>query len=969
MKLDNCVPGRAEQIRPAGRPVIKLRTACAALVLLAATQPGLLRAVDTNYVDIIHVPIVGERALHILSPTLLELYFVNSKQPDPATVDSWNWVTNDADFAPPDMSSIRVEVNGHADSVTGIGFKRRPLYAPLNYWDLRIGNYLYLNLSTPIADNQTVTITNDGSLWPTTNSFTAVADPLRFNPAIHVNQEGYTPEFPKKGIVGYYLGNLGEMTFPTNSFSIVNAQNGATVYHGTMTIRPDVGYNYTPTPYQNVKEADFSSVTAPGQYLLVVPGLGASLPFQINEGIAMGFARTYALGIYQQRSGCAVSMPFTRFTHAADHLAPATVPTNDSAPFQFTWMTVSNYAINLNSDNPPQVAALLTNYNAQLYPFVNPGPVQVSGGHFEAGDYNRVTYNSAQLIHTLAFAADSLPGVGALDNLGIPESGDGISDVLQEAKWEADFLVKMQDTDGGFYYSVYPQFREYEGDVLPENGDPQVVWPKNSASTAAAVAALAQISSSPRFKQAYPQVASNYLASALLGWKFLTNAIATYGTAGTYQEVQHFGDDFTDQDELAWAACELYLATGNPKYETNLFNWFPDPTDPGTFKWGWIRMFMCYGNAARDYAFAVKSGRLNAGQINSNYLAECITTITNCANDNLGWSQDNAYGSSFPDLTKAYRGGGWYFSPEQAFDIVVGYQFNPSPSYLDAIVRNLNYEGGCNPVNMTFVTGLGWRRERNVVDQYSANDGRALPKDGVPISNITPEFVYTWQYGVELYYLTFPADGADTAPYPYYDRWCDDWNVSTEASTTDTARNFAVAAWLAAQTSSSSQAWTSTNATIVAPVGSRMPGQSVTISLHVADTNLSQARIIWEPIGQEVSIGGTNFTFTLPVNNGTQEVEAEVQWPDGRRAFARNSIVISGDLPPLLSNLQMLAGGSISFSLTGVPQATYAIQASTDMAHWQPIGTNVLSGSGSVTINDPAAAGYSNRYYRAVKIQ
>ena len=43
-----------------------------------------------------------------------------------------------------------------------------------------------------------------------------------------------------------------------------------------------------------------------------------------------------------------------------------------------------------------------------------------------------------------------------LDNLGIPESGDGISDVLQEAKWEADFLAKMQDTDGGFYFLVYP---------------------------------------------------------------------------------------------------------------------------------------------------------------------------------------------------------------------------------------------------------------------------------------------------------------------------------------------------------------------------------------------------------------------------------------------------------------------------------------------------------------------------------
>ena len=76
------------------------------------------------------------------------------------------------------------------------------------------------------------------------------------------------------------------------------------------------------------------------------------------------------------------------------------------------------------------------------------------------------------------FAVDSLPGVAALDNLGIPESGDGISDVMQEAKWEADYLAKMQDTDGGFYFLVYPQNREYESNVMPDHGDPRSSGPK-----------------------------------------------------------------------------------------------------------------------------------------------------------------------------------------------------------------------------------------------------------------------------------------------------------------------------------------------------------------------------------------------------------------------------------------------------------------------------------------------------------
>src|SRR5207248_2992174 len=110
------------------------------------------------------------------------------------------------------------------------------------------------------------------------------------------------------------------------------------------------------------------------------------------------------------------------------------------------------------------------------------------------------TTNSAELIHYLVFAVDAIPGVAALDNLGLPESGDGIPDLLQEAKWEADFLAKLQDADGGFYFLVYPKSREYESGVLPDHGDAQVVWPKNTAVTAAAVAALAQCASSPRFR-------------------------------------------------------------------------------------------------------------------------------------------------------------------------------------------------------------------------------------------------------------------------------------------------------------------------------------------------------------------------------------------------------------------------------------------------------------------------------------
>src|SRR5207244_11210653 len=95
---------------------------------------------------------------------------------------------------------------------------------------------------------------------------------------------------------GYYRGRLGNSTLPLwAGFKLVDAKPGAEVYPGTLKRRPDYGYKYAPLPYQKVFEADFSSFTNAGEYRLVVPGLGASLPFLVDEGVAMAFARTYAL--------------------------------------------------------------------------------------------------------------------------------------------------------------------------------------------------------------------------------------------------------------------------------------------------------------------------------------------------------------------------------------------------------------------------------------------------------------------------------------------------------------------------------------------------------------------------------------------------------------------------------------------------------------------------------------------------
>src|SRR5690606_28774053 len=116
---------------------------------------------------LISMPKVGDHGLTILSSNVLELERINTKQPDPAPVDSWTFVNANGQLSAPAASKFAVTVDGKPVSVQSVGFKRRVRYAPLDIRDLRIGNQLYLQLAEPVAEGKTVVVKNpDGSLWP-----------------------------------------------------------------------------------------------------------------------------------------------------------------------------------------------------------------------------------------------------------------------------------------------------------------------------------------------------------------------------------------------------------------------------------------------------------------------------------------------------------------------------------------------------------------------------------------------------------------------------------------------------------------------------------------------------------------------------------------------------------------------------------------------------------------------------------
>jgi Glycosyl hydrolase family 9/Cellulase N-terminal ig-like domain len=836
------------------------------------------------------LPLPGAHQFHVLAPDLLELTLITARPPGPARVDHWDFA--DAQGRPrlPDKREFVVTVNGTSNEVKAVGFKRRVLYAPLKQRDLRIGNYLYLKLGKPIPENSAVDVRNpSGKIWPGDMHFTIKATPLRWSPAIHVNEVGYLPSESKIAMVGYYLGSLGEMDLPPGPFQIIEVGTGKVVFEDRLAARQDKGF----PNYQNVLQADFTRFKQPGEYLLAVPGVGASFPFFIDEGVAGVFARTYALGIYHQRCGTANELPFTRFTHGPCHIAPAEVPTMSDRYKITNW--VLGEETKDAKENPRHTAPPLKNVAASLYPFVNKGPVDVRGGHHDAGDYSKYTENSASLIHLLVFAADNFPGAADLDNLGLPESGDGKSDLLQEAKWEADYLAKMQDADGGFYFLVYPRERRYEDDVTPDHGDPQVVFPKTTSVTAAATAALAQCASSPRFKKEFPEAAALYLDKANKGWAFLDRAIAKYGKDGAYQKITHYGDDFMHDDELAWAAVEMYLATGDPKYQKLLDEWL-NPADAGERRWGWLRLFEAYGHATRSYAFGARSGRVKRDQLQPQLLDQCETEIIAAGEDQLRRADESAYGTSFPLETKNTRTAGWYFSGDAAFDVAVAYQLDypilndPRPRLMAALLSNLNYEAGCNPVNVSYLTGVGWKRQREIVHQYAQNDCRVLPPSGIPLGNIQGGFGWMDQYGKELGAVTFPPDGDGANPYPFYDRWGDSFNLTQEFVTMNQARALAYLSWVMARTPLKNQKWKSGDAQIIGLPQNAAVGQKAVVNLSAPGLDLSHARIVWEGRDQ-IPAFGAHYDF-VPANKGANWVEAEAMLPDGRRVYGVTNITV-----------------------------------------------------------------------------
>jgi hypothetical protein len=546
------------------------------------------------------------------------------------------------------------------------------------------------------------------------------------------------------------------------------------------------------------------------------------------------------------------------------------------------------------------------------------GPwIDVSLGHFDAGDYSKYMINSALALHALTFTADQLLQLGAedstkLDNLGIPESGDGIPDVLQEAKWEADYIAKMQDTDGGFFFLVHPRGRSFETDVLPSQGDEQVVWPKTLSATGAAVGALVEIATSPSFQHHYPEDAERYLAAGLRGWDFILKGVEKYGVSGGYQRLNHYGTLAEARDEIAWAAAALFGATGDAGYEAHIIEWMPwnaEEFNGVAFAWRefrrftWQKLYEPTGAAMRCYYFANRGARKNNSISYDEtligpkpYHEHVRDELIGAADDLFAWAESNPYRASIPSEAKRFGSVSYFFGISDGFDLLTAHLIDPKPEYFDAIVGNLNHALGANAANRSYVSGLGWNQSHEYVSQFAHNDERQLPPTGVNIGSVNTAMPWLLEYQGLLGWNTYPpdADEADVpTPYGVYDRQTDVWNVSNEFVIPIQARAFAISAYLYQFTEDYKTAWKpAPSIEIVGTPESAEVGSTYDLTLTATGADLTTGRIVWEAPDQAFGLTSPNYTINTEIARRGW-VEAEVFWPDGKRSFARKDFPVT----------------------------------------------------------------------------
>lgn len=487
---------------------------------------------------------------------------------------------------------------------------------------------------------------------------------------IKVDQVGYLPDSRK----------LAFVTTQASTFEVKRVTDNNTVLKGDLSAASqdaDTG--------DSVQIADFSKLKEQGTYYLDVPGVGRSWTFSIGPDV---FSRAYYLAMrafYGQRCGTSVDLgsEFAGFKYPACHLKGE-----------------------FHASSGKQ------------------GERNNVGGWHDAGDYGRYVVNSGISTGTVLWTWEIYGSKVKTITLNIPETGGATPDILSEARWNLEWMLKMQDADGGVWHKQTSE--HFSGFVMPEDDNlPSVVvgtgqTPYKSTCATADLAAVAAIAARV-FSPFDANFAKQNLEAARKAWLWTEKFPNVIFRNPQGINTGEYGDS-SCSDERLWAAAELWRTTGEKTYGDYVVKQYPDfrSTLDTPAPEGWREVA-----AMGLWTYALGSGK----SADTTVVADIRKRTSQAAHAIVESTRRNPYHVSL--RTKDYVWGSNGVVASYGMELLVANVLAPDPAFLESAFDNLHYLLGRNTFSLSWVTQVGDNPYRHPHHRPSGADNNAEPWPGL----------------------------------------------------------------------------------------------------------------------------------------------------------------------------------------------------------------------------------------------
>ena len=478
-----------------------------------------------------------------------------------------------------------------------------------------------------------------------------------------VNQLGFTPDAEK--IVVYPGSDANGLE--------VRDLNGKTVLKLEAPMVYDWDYSG-----EEVQTFDISALKAPGTYRLFRGGEYVGTPIVVGKNVYNDLVKASLKWFYYQRSSMALAPEYAgKWARAMGHK--------------------DDKVIVYGSDK------------------VTGGKgagktIKSDRGWYDAGDYGKYIVNSGITVFTLLQAYENFPKY--LDSLtwNIPREFAKYPEILEEVRYNLDWMLTMQDKDGGVYHKVTTL--KFGGSVMPEKDDaPRYAILKNVTATLDFAAVMAQ--ASVVYRNVDKAYADKVLKAAEKAYAWAKkNPKAFYKQPADVQTGNYMHDGEDGKDEFRWAAAELFRATKKKNYQDDLkANLF---TPDGAW-WGNVNMLAAFRVA------------LDSADFDKDLVAAAKKTVLDEANNLRAVGDTSGY--RLPAFPWSWNWGSNSAMANNGMVLVHAYLLTGDKSYLDGAQQCLDYLLGKNPMDITYVTGFGYRSPRNPHHRPSESD---MVDDPVP---------------------------------------------------------------------------------------------------------------------------------------------------------------------------------------------------------------------------------------------